>query len=99
MAFHDLVLSLDGEGGWAVYRGTRAGQRDGDANDASYADVAASSSSPADNGASSSRPAADSTHAVLLAREEAMGSPDFGVEHARKCLTSSCPHEHVMFTE
>ena len=24
VAFHDLVLSLDGEGGWAVYPGKRA---------------------------------------------------------------------------
>ena len=52
MAFHDLVLSLDGEGGWAVYRGKRAAERDGDDTDDAYADVAASSSSPADNGAS-----------------------------------------------
>jgi hypothetical protein len=51
VAFHDLVLSLDGEGGWAVYRGKRAAERDGNDTDAAYADVAASSSNPADNGA------------------------------------------------
>ncbi len=47
VAFHDLVLSLDGEGGWAVYRGKRAAERDGDGDEASsYAEVAMSSSAP-----------------------------------------------------
>ena len=51
VAFHDLVLSLDGEGGWAVYRGKRAAERDGDGDDASsYAEVAMSSSAPSEAG-------------------------------------------------
>ena len=51
VAFHDLVLSLDGEGGWAVYRGKRAAERDGEGDDASsYADVAMSSSAPSGEG-------------------------------------------------
>lgn len=29
VAFHDLVLSLDGEGGWAVYPGKRGEQEEG----------------------------------------------------------------------
>ena len=51
VAFHDLVLSLDGEGGWAVYRGKRAAERDGGGDDgSSYAEVAMSSSAPSETG-------------------------------------------------
>ena len=44
------MLSLDGEGGWAVYRGKRAAERNGEDDASSYAEVAMSSSAPSDGG-------------------------------------------------
>ena len=51
MAFHDIVLALDGEGGWALHKGARSGRG------------AAEAAGP--QGSSSSSSSAGERHSVL----------------------------------